>query len=54
MLLVLLCIAAGGVPIIENPASSLLAMHPRFQHLVALLRSKSISPSEYFWNGRNG
>lgn len=45
MLLVLLVIAAGGVPIIENPASSLLNAHPRFKYLVHLLQVKGISSS---------
>lgn len=48
MLLVLLIIAAGGVPIIENPNSTLLNAHPRFQHLVQLLRKKGISTLAHF------
>lgn len=42
MLMVLLCIACGGVPIIENPGSTLVHHHQRFQHLVTLLRAKGI------------
>ena len=43
MLIVLLTIAAGGVPLIENPISTLLNQHHRFQHVVRLLKSKGIS-----------
>ena len=35
--------AAGGVPIIENPVSTLLFAHPRFLYLVALLKDRGIS-----------
>ena len=42
MLIVLLTIAAGGVPILENPGSTLLNMHPRFAHLVNLLKEKGL------------
>jgi len=43
MLLVLLTIAAGGVPILENPNSTLINFHPRFQEIVRLLQQKGIS-----------
>ena len=43
VLLVFLTIAVGGVPILENPNSTLLNCHPRFQHLVALLKEKGWS-----------
>lgn len=43
MLLTLLTIAAGGVPLIENPISTLLNCHHRFQHVVSLLKSRGIS-----------
>ncbi len=52
MLLVLLIIAAGGIPIIENPNSTLLNAHPRFQYVVALLKEKGMSPLlqfQHFW-----
>ena len=52
MLIVLLIIAAGGIPIIENPNSTLLNAHPRFQHVVALLKEKGMSPLlefQHFW-----
>lgn len=42
MLIILLIIAAGGVPIIENPGSTLLNAHQRFRYLVALLKSRGI------------
>lgn len=44
MLLVLLVVAVGGVPILENPISTLLNAHPRFKTIVALLRAVGISP----------
>lgn len=43
MLLIMMVIAAGGVPLIENPGSSLLASHDRFRHLVKILKEKGIS-----------
>ena len=43
VLLFLLIMAAGGVPIIENPVSTLLFAHPRFLYLVALLKDRGIS-----------
>ena len=43
MLLVLLIIACGGVPIIENPNTTLLHFHPRFQDLVKMLKARGIS-----------
>lgn len=42
MLIVLLAIAAGGVPILENPGSSLLDAQKRFVHLVSLLKARGI------------
>ncbi len=48
MLLILLIIAAGGVPLVENPNSTLLNAHPRFRHIVELLRKQGISPLVYF------
>ena len=42
-LLLLLIVAADGALIIENPASSLLAGHDRFQYLVKLLGERDIS-----------
>ena len=42
MLIVLLTIAAGGVPILENPGSTILNMHPRFAYLVKLLQEKGL------------
>ena len=41
-LLSLLIIAAGGVPLFENPGSSLLSEHPRFKLMVAILRAGGI------------
>ena len=43
VLILILIIACGGVPLIENPGSTLLNAHRRFQHLVTLLRSCGIS-----------
>lgn len=43
MLIVLLVVAAGGVPLIENPNSTLINHHPRFTWIVALFRSKGWS-----------
>ena len=43
MLLVLLTIATGGVPILENPNSTLLNCHARFKHIVSLLRARGWS-----------
>lgn len=45
MLVVLLVIAVGGVPIIENPGTTLLHCHPRFRMVVALLKERGISLS---------
>ena len=47
MLLTLLIIACGGVPVIENPNSTLINFHHRFRWLVAVLRARGISqPAE--------
>ena len=43
MLLVLLTIAVGGVPILENHNSTLLNCHARFKHIVYLLRARGWS-----------
>lgn len=40
MLVVLLTIAAGGIPLIENLGSTLIHLSDRFQKLVALLRAR--------------
>ena len=45
ILLVMTSIAAGGCPIIENPGSSLLALHDRFQWMIDKLRSIGVSVS---------
>ena len=37
MLLILLCICMGGTPCIENPGSSMVWMHDRFQWLLGVL-----------------
>lgn len=37
ILLILLCICMGGVPVIENPGTSLIWMHDRFQWLLEVL-----------------
>lgn len=42
MLLVMMIVCWEGVPILENPGSTLLNMHDRFRYLVQLLRSKGI------------
>ena len=42
VLLMLLVICAGGVIFMENPANSLIAMHPRFCWMVKLLQSDNI------------
>ena len=39
----MMIICAEGVPVIENPGSSILASHKRFYHLVQLLLAKGIS-----------
>ena len=41
-LLAMLIIAAGGVPIFENPGSSLLSEHPRFKLMVSILHAGGI------------
>ena len=43
MLLVMLIIAAEGVPIIENPNTTLLMEHPRSRDLVRILKACGIS-----------
>lgn len=45
MLIALLAVAVGGVPIIENPLSTVLQYHPRFRVFVELLKARGISPS---------
>ena len=42
VLLLLLVVAAGGVSLLENPISTLLNAHNRFQHLVRLLHNRGI------------
>lgn len=42
VLILLLVVAAGGVPILENPGSSLLGAQPRLQHLAKMLAAKGI------------
>lgn len=42
LLLLLLMVAAGGVPIFENPNSTLLNAHNRFVQVVQLLKDKGI------------
>lgn len=51
MLVVLLTIAAGGIPLIENPGSTLIHLSDRFQKLVALLRAKGFCSPDQFQNG---
>lgn len=48
MLLVMMIVCWEGVPILENPGSTLLNMHDRFRYLVQLLRSKGIGTSTVF------
>jgi len=43
VLIVLLIIACDGVPVVENPISTLLNAQRRFQQLVAMLRARGIS-----------
>lgn len=43
VLLILLVIAVGGVPLVENPNSTLLHHHPRFAQLVNMLKKRGIS-----------
>ena len=50
MLLVLLTIAAGGIPLIENPGSTLIHLSDRFQTVVALLRARGIRSPDWFQN----
>ena len=42
LLLLLLMIACGGVPIFENPNSTLLNAHNRFVQVVQLLKDRGI------------
>ena len=39
ILLILLCICMGGTPVIENPGSSMIWMHDRFQWLLGVLEN---------------
>ena len=43
MLLILVCVAMGGVPVIENPGSSLIWLHDRFQWLLGVLQAAGLS-----------
>ena len=43
MVLLLLILACGGVPILENPISTLINAHARFRYVVSLLKSRGIS-----------
>ena len=42
MLILLLVIAVGIVPILENPVSTLINCHPKFRLVVKLLQDKGI------------
>ena len=42
VLLILLCVAMGGTPVVENPGSSLLWLHERFQWLLETLERFNI------------
>ena len=43
MLILLLVIAVGVIPILENPVSTLMNCHPKFRLVVKLLQDKGIS-----------
>jgi len=43
MLLILLCVCMGGTPVIENPGSSMIWMHERFQWLLGVLQEHGIT-----------
>lgn len=42
ILLVLLCICMGGTPVLENPGSSLIWLHSRFQWLLSILEAAKV------------
>ena len=45
ILLLMTAIAAGGCPVVENPGSSLIYLHDRFQWMIDRLRAIGISVS---------
>lgn len=50
MLLILLCICMGGTPVVENPGSSLIWLHDRFQWLLGCLEKIGLTMyKQKFW-----
>ena len=53
ILLILLCICMGGKPVIENPGSSLIWMHERFQWLLGVLQNMGIRATQRLFSFLN-